>query len=82
LNGVPFIEVVDRRELRWFGHLIGTDNNRNHRDLWDAGLRECGKKKRKDRMGIAIVEVDEGKRRRICCKIIGWGSTGKHSKSG
>ena len=25
--------MVDRRELRWFGHLIGMDNNRKPRDL-------------------------------------------------
>jgi hypothetical protein len=78
---VPFIEVVDRRELRRFGHIIRMDNNMNHRDLWYAELWECGKKKGKGRMGIAIVEDDEGKRKRICCKIIGWGSTGKHSQS-
>ena len=33
LNEVPVTEMVDRRELRWLGHLIGMDNNRKPRDL-------------------------------------------------
>jgi hypothetical protein len=41
---VPFIEVVDRRELRRFGHIIRMDNNRKHPHLWDEKLRECRKK--------------------------------------
>jgi archaellum biogenesis ATPase FlaH len=38
-------------------------------------------KKREDRMGIAIVKGDGGKGRRIFCKLICWGSTGKRYKS-
>jgi hypothetical protein len=44
LKEVPFIEVVDRRELRWFGCLIRMDKNRKHTHLWDEELSECGEK--------------------------------------
>jgi hypothetical protein len=61
LNEVPFIEVVDRRELRRVGHLIRICNNRKHRDLREEKCKECGKQNGEDRMGIAIVEADMGK---------------------
>jgi hypothetical protein len=35
LNEVPVIEMDDREEMRWFGHLIRMDNNRKPRDLWE-----------------------------------------------
>jgi hypothetical protein len=35
LSEVPVIEMDNRRELRWFGHLIRMDNNRKPRDLQD-----------------------------------------------
>jgi hypothetical protein len=30
--------MVDRKELREFGHLIRMDNNRKPRDLWERGV--------------------------------------------
>jgi len=28
-------KMVDKKELRWFGHLIGMDNNRRPRQIWE-----------------------------------------------
>jgi hypothetical protein len=45
LDEVPVTEMVDRRELSWFGHLIRMDNNRKPRDLWerrDGGIQGRG----------------------------------------
>ena len=39
---MPVTEMVDRRELSWFGHLIRVDNNRQPRHLWErrvAGIQ-------------------------------------------
>jgi hypothetical protein len=55
---VPFIEVVVRRELRWFGHIIRMDKNRKLRDLRDEELRKCGKKMVEDRMGRERVRIE------------------------
>jgi hypothetical protein len=47
--------MVDRKELRGFGHLIRMDNNRRRRDLWErivvVGIRGRGR---------ANVEREEG----------------------
>ena len=47
--------MVDRRELRWFGHQIRTDSKRKPRQVWTQEMSGQGK----DRMGRACVEVDE-----------------------
>jgi len=39
LNEVPVTEMVDRRELRRFGHLIRMDINRKHRHLWERSFQ-------------------------------------------
>jgi len=42
LNEVPVTEIVDRKELSWFGHLIRMDNNRKPIHLWErrvAGIQ-------------------------------------------
>jgi hypothetical protein len=31
---MPVTEMVEWRELRWFVHLIGMDNNRKPRQIW------------------------------------------------
>jgi len=45
---VPVTEMVDRRELRWLGHLIGMGNNRKVRGLQERrveGLQGRGRAK-------------------------------------
>jgi hypothetical protein len=39
LNEVPVTEMVDSRELRWFGHLIVMDNNRKCRHLLERRVK-------------------------------------------
>jgi len=34
LNQEPATKMVDGRELRWLGHLIGMDSNRKLRQVW------------------------------------------------
>ena len=36
LNQEPVTEMVDKRELRWFGHLIRMDSNKKPWQVWDA----------------------------------------------
>jgi hypothetical protein len=36
LNQEPVTKMVDKRELRWFGHLIKMDSNKKPRQVWDA----------------------------------------------
>jgi hypothetical protein len=46
LNEVPVTEMVDMKELSWFGHLIRMGNNRKHRHLWERrieGVRGRGR---------------------------------------
>jgi len=31
--------MVDKRELRWFGHLIRMDSNKKPRQVWDARVQ-------------------------------------------
>jgi len=33
LNEEPVTKMVERRELRWFGHLIRMDSNRKHKQV-------------------------------------------------
>jgi len=41
---VPVTEMVNRRELSWFGHLIRMDNNRKPRYLWERKVKGvCGR---------------------------------------
>jgi hypothetical protein len=45
-NEVPFIEMFDWRELRWFGHLSRMDNNKKPRQVWerrDEGMQRKGR---------------------------------------
>jgi hypothetical protein len=35
LNERPITKMVDRKKVRWFGHLIGMDSNRNPRQVWE-----------------------------------------------
>jgi hypothetical protein len=36
LNQEPVSSMVDRRELRWFGHLVRRDSNRKARKVWET----------------------------------------------
>ena len=36
---MPVTEMVDSRELRWFGHLIVMDNNRKCRHLLERRVK-------------------------------------------
>jgi len=36
LNQQPVSKIVDRRELRYFGHLIRMDSNRKPRQVWET----------------------------------------------
>lgn len=38
LNQEPVTKMVDRKKLRWFGHLIGMDSNRKSRQVWETEL--------------------------------------------
>jgi len=40
INQVPVTEMVYRRELRWFGHLIVLDNNRKPRHLLERRVED------------------------------------------
>jgi hypothetical protein len=40
LNQEPVSKMVDRRELRWFGHLIWIDNNRRPRKVWETRVEK------------------------------------------
>jgi hypothetical protein len=33
VNEEPVTKTVERRELRWFGHLIRMDSNRKHKQI-------------------------------------------------
>jgi len=36
--------MVDRKKLRWFGHLIGMDSNRKPRQVWETESSKQGEK--------------------------------------
>jgi hypothetical protein len=51
--------MVDRRELRCYGHLIRMDSNRKPRQVWATIVQGiAGKRKAKDRIGTAYAEAD------------------------
>jgi len=46
LNQEPVTTVVDRREMRWLGHLIGMDSSRKLRQVWERrveGMQRRGR---------------------------------------
>jgi hypothetical protein len=61
LNQDLVTKMVDKRELRWFGHVIRMGSNRRPRRVWEKSWNGKGKKKAKDRMGTARAEDDERK---------------------
>jgi hypothetical protein len=44
LNQEPVTKMVDRKTLRWFGHLIGMDSNRKPKQVWETELSKQGEK--------------------------------------
>ena len=34
--------MVDRRELKWFGHQITMERNRKHRQVWETRVEWSG----------------------------------------
>jgi hypothetical protein len=44
LNQEPVAKMVDRKKLRWFGHLIRMDSNRKPRQVWETELSKHGEK--------------------------------------
>jgi hypothetical protein len=44
LNQEPVTKMVDRKKLRWFGHLLGMDSNRKPRQVWETELSKGGEK--------------------------------------
>jgi hypothetical protein len=57
--------MVDRRELKWFGHQIRLDSNRKHRKVWTQKLRGQEKRRAKYRMGTECMESEEKKEKAL-----------------
>jgi hypothetical protein len=77
LNEVLVTEMVNRRERKWFGHLIKMDNNRKCRNLWERWV--VGEKEGWGWNGWWPCESWWGKKRRPCGMRLGWCRTGECS---
>jgi hypothetical protein len=53
--------MVDRREIRWFGHQIRMDSSSKLRQVWTQELWGQEKRRGQDRMGRECMESDEEK---------------------
>jgi len=74
LNEVPVTEMIDRWELRWFGHQIRMDNNRKPSHRIEE-LRVYGKRKGEGRVGGACVKADDGESDDL--KVWDWAGDGQ-----
>lgn len=43
LNQEPFTKMVDKRELRWFGHIIRVDSSKKPWQVWDTRVETWGR---------------------------------------
>ena len=53
--------MVNKKKLRWFGHLIGMDSNRKPSQVWETELSKRGEKE-DHRMGWTYAKADEKNR--------------------
>jgi hypothetical protein len=44
LNQELVTKMVNKKKLRWFGHLIGMDSNRKPSQVWETELSKRGEK--------------------------------------
>ena len=75
-------KMVDRRELRWLGHLIRIKSNRKPRQVWETRVEGIWGRGRPQIEWEKHTQKLTRKKGRTCMKQLGWRRTEKSSTNG